>query len=180
MLVRVHYTVVFVLFCFCQWTEHLFFSFRSTTSAGITNWTPGAFSTRGTKFLFPLPRALCVQPLLQAFLFFSISRYMPSDFWMDSLVMKLTKCWMSASLLASSRSMVGFLIMDLEICLAWSGGGAQMIPDALKTNLIQKSGLPLHKLCCNPILHSSSLAEMLHFCFILIHLNDVQSHFRPH
>lgn len=42
--------------------------------------------------------------------------------------MKLTKCWMSASLLDNSLSMVGFLIMDLVICLAWSvrGAGGQL------------------------------------------------------
>lgn len=97
-----------------------------TTSAGIMNNQTllGAFST-GHKV--PVPAPMCVQPLPQAFLFFSISRYMPRDFWMDSLVMKLTKCWMSASLPASSRSMVGFLIMDLEICLAWSEGGANPV-----------------------------------------------------
>lgn len=39
---------------------------------------------------------------------------------MESLVMKLTKCWMSPSLLDTSLSIVGFLIMDLVICLAWS------------------------------------------------------------
>lgn len=45
---------------------------------------------------------------------------MPSDFWMESLLMKLTKFWMSASLLDINLSMVGFLIMVLLICLAWS------------------------------------------------------------
>lgn len=54
------------------------------------------------------------------FFFFSISRYMPSDFWMESLVMKLTKFWMSDSLLDINLSMVCFLIMDLVSCLAWS------------------------------------------------------------
>lgn len=53
-------------------------------------------------------------------LFLSIAMYMPSDFWMESLVMKLTKFWMSGSLLDINLSMVGFLIMDLVICLAWS------------------------------------------------------------
>ncbi|MEQ2185192.1 Deoxyribonuclease-1, partial [Goodea atripinnis] len=59
---------------------------------------------------------------VEAFLCFSISIYMRSDFWMDSLVMKLTKFWMSASLLVLSLSIVGFLIMDLVICLACSAG----------------------------------------------------------
>lgn len=39
---------------------------------------------------------------------------------MESLVMKLTKFWTSASRLDISLSMVGFLIADLVICLAWS------------------------------------------------------------
>lgn len=61
-----------------------------------------------------------VLPHFQPFLFFSISRYTRRDFWMESLVMKLTKFWMSDSLLDSSLSTVGFLIMDLDKCLAWS------------------------------------------------------------
>lgn len=39
---------------------------------------------------------------------------------MASLVMKLTKFWTSASLLDVILSTVGFLIMDLVICLAWA------------------------------------------------------------
>lgn len=54
------------------------------------------------------------------FFFLSIARYMPSDFWMESLVIKLTKVWMSDSLLDINLSMVCFLIMDLVSCLAWS------------------------------------------------------------
>jgi len=46
---------------------------------------------------------------------FSISMYIPRDFWMESLVMKLTKFVVSASLFPSSLSKVGFLIIDLLI-----------------------------------------------------------------
>lgn len=45
---------------------------------------------------------------------------MPRDFWTEFLVMKLTKLWMSASLLDSNLSTVGFLIIDLVTCLACS------------------------------------------------------------
>lgn len=61
-----------------------------------------------------------VFPLHLLFFFLSIARYMPRDFWMESLVMKLTKFWMSDSLLDSNLAMVCFLIMDLVSCLAWS------------------------------------------------------------
>lgn len=67
-------------------------------------------------------RQRCFQlfSLFVCFFFFSISRYMPSDFWMEPLVMKLTKFWMSDSLLDINLSMVCFLIIDLVSCLAWS------------------------------------------------------------
>lgn len=61
-----------------------------------------------------------VSPLHLLFFFLSIARYTPSDFWMESLVMKETKFWMSDSLLDINLSMVCFLIMDLVNCLAWS------------------------------------------------------------
>lgn len=61
-----------------------------------------------------------VLPLHLLFFFLSIARYMPSDFWMESLVMKLTKPRVSDSLLDINLSTVCFLIMDLVICLAWS------------------------------------------------------------